>query len=91
MLLLIAVVGASLFVLFFKTRYLNMMKPCILFIMLIPHTYMLLSMVRQSTTAGSALAALLINLLPYGCRMVYISSHVGQNTGGLCFNDSFIL
>ncbi len=89
-LLLIAVVGASLFVLFFKTRYLNMMKPCILFIMLIPHTYMLLSMVRQSTTAGSALAALLINLL-LTAAVWYIFPHTLDRILAVCVLMTAIL
>ena len=60
---LIAVVGASLFVLFFKTQYLHMIKPCLLFIMLIPHSYLLLSMVHQPVLIGSVLIALLIALV----------------------------
>jgi hypothetical protein len=60
---LIAVVGTSLFVLFFKNRYLNLIKPCLLFIMLVPHAYLLLPLVHQSVLVGSVLVSLLIALI----------------------------
>jgi hypothetical protein len=59
----ISVVAGSLLVLFLKKQHLNWLKPCILFIMLVPLTYLLLSLVHQSSLVGSTVISLFITLV----------------------------
>ncbi len=61
-LLLTIVVVIALFLLFFKYQYLNLIKPCILFIMIVPLVYLFLTVVHQPNLVGSIILSLIMAL-----------------------------